>query len=76
MDSSFASDLAPGIVGSRLPFEDAVSPDIVASVFRQLWEISDGGNEVDNESCEDDPQLNLSASDIEVEDEIPMIVEL
>lgn len=60
MDSSFENTLDPGIVRKRLPFEDAVSPDIIASIFRQLWEVSDVGvNEVSFKSAEADPQLNL-----------------
>lgn len=43
MDEVLLESLEPIQVKSHLPFEDVVSPDIAASIFRQLWEISDVG---------------------------------
>eukprot|EP00984_Skeletonema_dohrnii_P021366 scaffold10651_cov50-Skeletonema_dohrnii-CCMP3373.AAC.1 len=69
MDDAILGRAAPGLVKSHLPFEDAISPDIVASLFRQLWEIRDEGVEVVVWKSEvSDPQLSPS-DDLKVDGE-------
>eukprot|EP00984_Skeletonema_dohrnii_P020225 scaffold9792_cov129-Skeletonema_dohrnii-CCMP3373.AAC.2 len=70
MDEAILGRAAPGLVKSHLPFEDAISPDIVASLFRQLWEIRDGGVEVFVWKSEvSDPQLLSPSDDLKVDGE-------
>jgi len=49
---------------SHLPFEDSVSPDLLSSVFRQMWGVQEGVCVVGTKSsCLDDPHLETASVD-------------
>ena len=78
MDGLILERAAPGLVESKLPFEDAISPDIVASLFRQLWEISEEGLEevgMKSEAASDPQFSEILAAEDEVENEVEVEVE-